>query len=108
PKGVPLSHAHLMASIRNIVATYALTPEDASLIAMPLFHVHGLIGATLSTLLSGGTVIVPSSFSATKFWPLAQEHRATWYSAVPTIHQILLSRADTDNPPPAGLPFTRS
>jgi acyl-CoA synthetase (AMP-forming)/AMP-acid ligase II len=108
PKGVPLTHANLMASIRNIVATYALTPEDISLIVMPLFHVHGLIGATLSTLLSGGTVIVPASFSATKFWPAIQEHGATWYSAVPTIHQILLSRADADNAPRRGLRFIRS
>src|SRR5262249_6492399 len=108
PKGVPLTHANLMASLRNIVATYALTPDDASLIVMPLFHVHGLIGATLSTLLSGGAVIVPPSFSATKFWPLAQQYRATWYSAVPTIHQILLSRADSDHAPRGGLRFIRS
>jgi acyl-CoA synthetase (AMP-forming)/AMP-acid ligase II len=108
PKGVPLTHANLMASIRNIAATYALTPEDSSLIVMPLFHVHGLIGATLSTLLTGGSVIVPPSFSATKFWPAIQEHRATWYSAVPTIHQILLSRADTDGAPRSGLRFIRS
>jgi acyl-CoA synthetase (AMP-forming)/AMP-acid ligase II len=108
PKGVPLSHANLMASIRNIVATYALAPDDCSLIVMPLFHVHGLIGATLSTFMSGGTVIVPPSFSATKFWPLVQEHRATWYSAVPTIHQILLSRADADQAPRSGLRFIRS
>jgi acyl-CoA synthetase (AMP-forming)/AMP-acid ligase II len=108
PKGVPLTHANLMASIKSIVATYALAPEDASLIVMPLFHVHGLLGATLSTLLSGGAVIVPPSFSATKFWPLAQEHRATWYSAVPTIHQILLSRADADGAPRSGLRFIRS
>jgi acyl-CoA synthetase (AMP-forming)/AMP-acid ligase II len=108
PKGVPLTHANLMASIRNIAATYALTPEDASLIVMPLFHVHGLIGATLSTLLTGGSVIVPPSFSATKFWPQIAEHRATWYSAVPTIHQILLSRADADSAPHSGLRFIRS
>jgi len=108
PKGVPLTHANLMASIRNIVATYTLTPEDCSLIVMPLFHVHGLIGATLSTLLSGGTVVVPPSFSATKFWPLVKEHEVTWYSAVPTIHQILLSRADADNAPLSGFRFIRS
>ena len=108
PKGVPLTHANLMASIRNIVATYALTPEDCSLIVMPLFHVHGLIGATLSTLLSGGSVVVPASFSATKFWPLVKEHGVTWYSAVPTIHQILLSRADADHAPQSGFRFIRS
>lgn len=108
PKGVPLTHANLMASIRNIAATYALTPADTSLIVMPLFHVHGLIGATLSTLSSGGTVIIPSSFSATKFWPLVQKNHVTWYSAVPTIHQILLSRADAENAPRGGLRFIRS
>src|SRR5262245_25026516 len=108
PKGVPLTHANLMASIRNIAATYALTPEDISLVVMPLFHVHGLIGAALSTIWSGGSVIVPSSFSATKFWPLVRERGATWYSAVPTIHQILLSRADSDDAPRSMLRFIRS
>ena len=43
PKGVPLSHANLTASLRNIVATYEFTPADRSLLVMPLFHVHGLM-----------------------------------------------------------------
>src|SRR5262249_23568188 len=55
PKGVPLTHANLMASIRNIADHYQLTPDDTSLVVMPLFHVHGLIGATLSTFFAGGT-----------------------------------------------------
>jgi acyl-CoA synthetase (AMP-forming)/AMP-acid ligase II len=108
PKGVPLTHQNLTTSLRNIVATYGLTPDDASLIVMPLFHVHGLLGATLSTLLSGGTAVIPSRFSATAFWPLAWAHRVTWYSAVPTIHQVLLSRADADAAPRGTLRFIRS
>jgi acyl-CoA synthetase (AMP-forming)/AMP-acid ligase II len=108
PKGVPLTHENLVTSIRNIVSTYQLTPEDASLIVMPLFHVHGLLGATLSTLHSGGTTIIPGRFSASTFWQQAQAHGATWYSAVPTIHQILLNRADTDGAPRGGLRFIRS
>jgi acyl-CoA synthetase (AMP-forming)/AMP-acid ligase II len=76
---------------------------------MPLFHVHGLLGATLSTFLSGGTAVVPARFSAGAFWPAARAHRATWYSAVPTIHQVLLSRADADAAPAAsGFRFIRS
>ncbi|HEV3122150.1 MAG TPA: AMP-binding protein, partial [Isosphaeraceae bacterium] len=47
PKGVPLTHANLCTSLRNIADTYALSPDDVSLIVMPLFHVHGLLGATL-------------------------------------------------------------
>jgi acyl-CoA synthetase (AMP-forming)/AMP-acid ligase II len=108
PKGVPLTHGNLMASITNIAATYQLTPRDRSLIVMPLFHVHGLIGATLSTLHSGGAVVVPAKFSAGAFWQLASKYSVTWYSAVPTIHQILLGRAEQDNAPRGGLRFIRS
>ena len=43
PKGVPLTHANLAASLQNIVATYELTDRDRSLLVMPLFHVHGLM-----------------------------------------------------------------
>ncbi len=43
PKGVPLTHANLAASLHNIAATYELTERDRSLLVMPLFHVHGLM-----------------------------------------------------------------
>jgi acyl-CoA synthetase (AMP-forming)/AMP-acid ligase II len=109
PKGVPLTHANLMTSVRNIAAHYQLSPADTGLVVMPLFHVHGLIGATLSSLWAGSTVVVPSRFSAGAFWPAARAHRVTWYSAVPTIHQILLGRADADGAPHRpGFRFIRS
>jgi len=108
PKGVPLSHANVLRSSLNVAAHYSLTPADRSLVVMPLFHVHGLIGATLSTLAAGGAVIVPPRFSASDFWELVRDHRATWYSAVPTIHQVLLARADSDGAPSGGMRFIRS
>jgi acyl-CoA synthetase (AMP-forming)/AMP-acid ligase II len=109
PKGVPLTHANLMTSIGNIAAHYRLTPADVGLVVMPLFHVHGLIGATLSPLYAGGTVVVPPRFSAQAFWPAARAHGVTWYSAVPTIHQVLISRADADGAPrQSGFRFIRS
>jgi oxalate---CoA ligase len=108
PKGVPLTHGNLLCSATNIAAHYALTPEDRSLVVMPLFHGHGLIGAALSTLASGGVLIVPPRFSASGFWPLFREHQATWYTAVPTIHQVLLMRADSDRAPDRGFRFIRS
>jgi acyl-CoA synthetase (AMP-forming)/AMP-acid ligase II len=108
PKCVPLTHANLVWSARNIAAHYRLSSSDRSLVVLPLFHGHGLIGATLSTLASGGTVILPPSFSASAFWILVRDHRATWYSAVPTIHQILFERAERDSAPSSGLRFIRS
>jgi oxalate---CoA ligase len=108
PKCVPLTHANVLWSARNIAAHYALTAADRSLVVLPLFHGHGLIGATLSTLASGGCVIVPPRFSASEFWKLFHEHRVTWYSAVPTIHQVLLARAESDGAPHSGPRFIRS
>ena len=78
---------------------------------MPLFHVHGLVASTLATLATGGTVVVPGKFSPLSFWRIAKEYGATWYSAVPTIHQLLLARVEAGAPKPAGaekLRFIRS
>jgi acyl-CoA synthetase (AMP-forming)/AMP-acid ligase II len=109
PKRVPLSHANLMTSARNVAATYQLSSQDVSLCVMPLFHVHGLVASTLATLFTGGTVVVPPKFNPLSFWSTVREHRATWYSAVPTIHQVLLSRAKGTRPAGAEqLRFIRS
>ncbi|KAJ2683694.1 hypothetical protein IWW39_005356 [Coemansia spiralis] len=90
PKAVPLTHANIARSMLNIANTYELSKDDRSFIVMPLFHVHGLIGATLSSLYAGGSVVVPARFSASHFWPEFIASGSNWYSAVPTIHQILL------------------
>jgi len=109
PKRVPLSHANLLRSARNVANTYQLTDEDVSLCVMPLFHVHGLVASTLATFATGGTVVVPPKFNPLSFWSMVRDHRATWYSAVPTIHQVLLSRARGARPSGAErLRFIRS
>ena len=92
PKRVPLTHAQLSISAQNVAATYALQPQDVSLCVMPLFHVHGLVASTLGTLATGGTVIVPNKFNPLSFWSVASDYGATWYSAVPTMHQLLVAR----------------
>jgi acyl-CoA synthetase (AMP-forming)/AMP-acid ligase II len=111
PKRVPLSHANLSISAQNVARSYALTKDDVSLCVMPLFHVHGLVASTLGTFATGGTVVVPGKFSPLSFWRIARDTGATWYSAVPTIHQLLVARHEPGAPPPAGaekLRFIRS
>jgi len=98
PKRVPLRHRNLTASAANVAATYQLGPGDVSLCAMPLFHVHGLVASALSTLATGGTLVVPAPFSPLTFWTTMREHRPTWYSAVPTIHRMVLARARDGRP----------
>ena len=111
PKRVPLAHANLSISAQNVARSYALGPDDVALCVMPLFHVHGLVASTLATLSTGGTVVVPSKFNPLSFWRTAKDVGATWYSAVPTLHQLLLARADPKSGKPAGseqLRFIRS
>jgi acyl-CoA synthetase (AMP-forming)/AMP-acid ligase II len=110
PKLVPLRQRNLHHSAENIARTYRLTPEDVALCVMPLFHIHGLMASTMATFATGGTVVVPQGgFDAMTFWEAAQGHGATWYSAVPTIHQMLLMRNRGERPPGAEkLRFIRS
>jgi acyl-CoA synthetase (AMP-forming)/AMP-acid ligase II len=94
PKIVPLSQANICASARHIGATLSLSPADACLNIMPLFHIHGLIAAVLSSLGAGGAVICTPGFDALRFFRLLDEERPSWYTAVPTMHQTILTRAD--------------
>ncbi|MFF7216544.1 FadD7 family fatty acid--CoA ligase [Streptomyces sp. NPDC008238] len=111
-KMVPLTHGAVAASVRGVCATYELGPGDATVAAMPFFHGHGLFAALLSTLASGGCVLLPARgrFSAHTFWDDMRAAGATWFTAVPTIHEILLERAATDLPGPQTPPlrFLRS
>eukprot|EP00921_Rhytidocystis_pertsovi_P010596 GHVQ01017052.1.p1 GENE.GHVQ01017052.1~~GHVQ01017052.1.p1 ORF type:complete len:1257 (-),score=115.08 GHVQ01017052.1:2359-6129(-) len=92
PKMVGLRHNNILSSIQNIAETYLLGKTDVTLLVMPLFHVHGLMAALLSTISSGGTVVIPKDgrFSAKSFIRDCAHYGVSWYTAVPTIHQILL------------------
>jgi len=96
-----------MASTRTIAAHYRLSSADVSFCVMPLFHIHGLVASAFAALSAGGTVIAPRRFTPQRFWPQAREYGATWLSAGPTLHQMILDKADDAGPPPA-LRFARS
>jgi acyl-CoA synthetase (AMP-forming)/AMP-acid ligase II len=108
PKRVPLRHFNLAVSSANIANTYALSEDDVALCIMPLFHIHGLIASTMATLLSGGAVVVPTKFNALSFWRTVREHRVTWYSGVPTMHQLLMARTHHKPVEAGSLRFIRS
>ena len=93
PKIVPLSQRNLASSARNISSWLELETSDSCLNVMPLFHIHGLIAAVLSSLYAGASVACTPGFNALKFFPWVDEIRPTWYTAVPTMHQVILARA---------------
>jgi len=93
PKIVPLSQRNVCASAQNICRTLAFVPADRGLNVMPLFHIHGLIAGILAPLSAGAQVFCSPGFDALKFFAWMDECHPTWYTAVPTMHQTIVSRA---------------
>lgn len=93
PKIVPLSQANLVASATHIARTLGFSAADRGLNIMPLFHIHGLIAGVLAPLSAGSFVFCTPGFNALKFFAWMDECQPTWYTAVPTMHQTILSRA---------------
>jgi oxalate---CoA ligase len=93
PKLVPLTHRNLCLSAEGVANALALSAEDRGLCVMPLFHIHGLVAGLLASMARGASVYCAPPFQATSFFSWLRSSGATWYTAVPTIHQAILARA---------------
>jgi acyl-CoA synthetase (AMP-forming)/AMP-acid ligase II len=89
PKGVPLTHGQLAASIRSAMAAWRWSPGDVLAHALPLYHQHGLSGVH-AALIAGGTVHIRSRFAPADLLRTIEQTRATVLFAVPTIYQALM------------------
>ncbi|MGD9511120.1 MAG: acyl--CoA ligase [Geminicoccaceae bacterium] len=94
PKIVPLLQRNLTASARHVRTALALTPADRCLNVMPLFHIHGLIAAVTSSLSAGASIYCTPGFNALRFFHWLDDAKPSWYTAVPTMHQAILARAE--------------
>ena len=97
PKMVPLTHLNLCSSAKNIIQNLNLDRNDRCINIMPLFHIHGIVCLLLSTLFSGGSIFPSPGFDALKFFSWIKKFSPSWYSAVPTMHQAILMRADRNS-----------
>lgn len=110
PKIVPLLQSNVAASAQHIQISLKLTEADRCMNVMPLFHIHGLIAAVTASLASGASIWCAPGFDALKFFGWMKEAQPSWYTAVPTMHQAILSRAkrNTDVIASTPLRFLRS
>lgn len=92
PKVVPLTHENVGVGAQCIASTLKLNNVMVNLNLMPLFHIHGLSINVLASLSSGSSIIATRGFNAQSvFGSWLQSNPApTWFSAVPTIFQLLL------------------
>jgi acyl-CoA synthetase (AMP-forming)/AMP-acid ligase II len=109
PKIVPLTHANICASADSWGAALALREADRCLNMVPLFHGH-IIANVLASLSAGGSVVCTPGCDLNRFFDWLSAFRPTWYPAVPTMHQAILTEArhHRERIPDCRLRFVRS
>lgn len=90
PKGVLLTHGNVMACLESLREAWELTAQDRLLLALPLFHVHGLIVGAHSCAWNGSEIFLRRGFDASDAWREILEHRCTLFMGVPTMYQRML------------------
>jgi len=108
PKGVMLSQRNLAANALAISKEHALSPKDRVLAVLPLYHINAFAVTMLAPIAHGGSLSMPTKFSAGNFWSQASLGHCTWINLVPTMISYLLEGVQ----PPAdqlnGIRFCRS
>jgi malonyl-CoA/methylmalonyl-CoA synthetase len=97
-KGAVLTHDNLLATVTGLLAAWAWRPEDVLLLALPLFHVHGLVVGLWTALAAGARVELRRRFDAAA---VAEElvrspggpdrPRPTLFFGVPTMYVRLVA-----------------
>ena len=89
PKGAVLSHANLLASVRALELAWRWTADDVLVLALPLFHMHGLGVGLHGTLAVGAQAVLQPAFEPEAVLDAIREHQATMFFGVPTMYSRL-------------------
>ena len=92
PKGCLLTHGNLIANARQITEWLAFGTADRLLTIMPLFHMNAVSVTTMTALYAGGSTVVSSKFSASRFWDIIAKYKITSFGSVATMLSMLLHR----------------
>jgi acyl-CoA synthetase (AMP-forming)/AMP-acid ligase II len=94
PKGVLLTHANMLYAGAMVAEHQQLGSADRVLSSLPLYHINGQCIAVTSTVVAGGSIVLPHRFSTSQWWSLVERYRPTWLNLVPTIIAYLLNGPD--------------
>ena len=89
-KGAILTHNNFAVNAVNLVTCWQITSADRFLLALPLFHVHGLGNGVHSWLLSGCRMRLLERFDRQTAAETFLDFRPTLFFGVPTIYVRLL------------------
>ncbi|MEI4274196.1 AMP-binding protein [Klenkia sp. LSe6-5] len=105
PKGVLLDHANVHSMVKMLVRHLRVTEADRALVALPLFHVNGLVVSLLLPLAVGGSAVLLERFSLTTFWAEVQRVRPTYFSLVPAMYLMFNALPPEVRPDTSSLRF---
>jgi long-chain acyl-CoA synthetase len=102
PKGAVNSHFALVEQVNvSLLDLFDLNHDDVVFGGLPLFHTFGQTCVMNTAFRRGATVVLLPKFEAATALQALVEHRATVFTAVPTMYVGLLqaARANPDRPP---------
>jgi len=99
PKGVVHSQRNYVLAAEAFVARLHLQPADRMLTLLPFFHINALFYSLGGALAAGGAAITARAFSASRFWNLAAETRATQFNFLAAVGAILMKRSRSEYNP---------
>jgi len=91
PKGVVHTHGSLAAMVDGMIAAWAWTATDRTVLVLPLNHVHGLVNIALTSLAVGATCEAPGTFDASHVWARLASGEVSVFMAVPTVYARLVA-----------------
>jgi crotonobetaine/carnitine-CoA ligase len=92
PKGVLVTNANYIYAGETVAKILALTPEDRHLAVLPLFHGNAQYYSTMSTLVTGASMVLSSRFSASRYFDQAIRHGCTVASLFSAPIRMLLAQ----------------
>jgi malonyl-CoA/methylmalonyl-CoA synthetase len=87
PKGALLTHGNVLASPEALRIAWRWTPDDRLVLALPLFHMHGLGVGLHGSLLAGASIVLQPRFDPDAVLDAATTERATLFFGVPTMYE---------------------
>lgn len=85
PKGVVQTHRNVGAQLDVNITHFGVDSDDTTLVSVPLFHVGGLYGGALPTMLSGGTMVIQGPWDAETWAAAIERHEVTFGALIPTM-----------------------
>ena len=96
PKGATLTHMGIVHSVMHYRIAMGLGPDDASIAAVPLSHVTGLVALVATMMYSAAKLVIMPAFKAADFLRLAARERMTHTLMVPAMYNLCLLQSDFD------------